>query len=96
MTTKAYTQILSGKDFIRQYKDADVRIRNAFDKRFAVFAKNPMDPHLNNHSLRDAWQGYRSIDITADWRAIYKELTEGEECIAYFIALNTHKKLYRH
>lgn len=94
MSTKRYTQILSTKSFIKQYKNADVRIRKAFDKQFLIFAKNPNDLGLRNHPLRDTWEGHRSIDINADWRAVYKEIQEGEEHIAYFVALGTHKQLY--
>lgn len=95
MKIKSYTQILSTKDFIKQYKKADVKIRKVFDKQFALFAKNPMDLNLHNHPLRKEWVGHRSIDITADWRAIYKEIHEGEEYIAYFVALGTHQQLYK-
>lgn len=95
MTPSAYTQILSNKNFIEQYKKADVRIRKAFDKQVKIFAKNPKNLGLRNHLLREKWDGYRSIDITSNWRAIYRELTEGKEHVAYFIALGTHDQLYK-
>jgi len=38
--------------------------------------------------------GCRSIDVTADYRAIYKEVREGKEFNAYFVALGTHEELY--
>lgn len=81
--------------FYHQYKKADVRIRKNTDKLIDLFSKNPNDLQLNNHALKREWKGLRSIDITADWRAIYRQLTEGEEHIAYFIALGTHSKLYK-
>jgi addiction module RelE/StbE family toxin len=56
--------------------------------------KEPLERGLNNHPLRDEWTGYRSIDITADYRAIYKEVREGKELNAYFIALGNHQELY--
>lgn len=82
------------KDFFRQYKKADVRIRNSVDKRISIFRKNPKDTQLNNNSLKREWKGFRSIDITSGWRAVYEELHEGEEIIAYFVALGTHDQLY--
>lgn len=84
-------------DFIEGLKKADVRIRKSFKKRLVLFEKNPHSPQLNNHALRDEWRGYRSIDITADWRAIYKELItiEGDEVIVYFTTFGTHAQLYR-
>jgi hypothetical protein len=36
----------------------------------------------------------RSIDITNDYRAIYEEVREGDNTIAYFFLLGTHKELY--
>ncbi len=90
-----YTHVFSNKEFIKLYKKANVRIRKSTDERLKIFGKNPFEKGLNNHSLRDEWEGYRSIDITNDYRAIYKEVKEGEEINAYFVALGTHKELYR-
>jgi len=81
-------------DFIEKLKKANVRIRKSFKQNFLIFSKNPEEPQLHNHPLREEWQGYRSIDITNDYRAIYTEKTEGKEIIAYFVALGTHKELY--
>lgn len=83
-------------NFYRQYKKADVRIRNKVDECIIIFKKNPHDFQLNNHPLKREYKGKRSIDITADWRAVFEEIIEGEEePFVYFIALDTHKKLYR-
>lgn len=76
-------------------KKQNVRIRKSFKIRITIFSKNPHDPQLRNHSLKDQWKGHRSINITADLRAIYKELREDEEIIAYFVAIGTHRELYK-
>jgi len=81
--------------FIKAIKKADVRIRKSFKQKIAVFAKDPFNHQLNNHPLKREYQGYRSIDITADWRALYKEIHVGEEIVAYFVLLGTHEHLYR-
>lgn len=81
-------------DFIEKLQKVNVRIRKGFKERINIFIKNPNEPILNNHPLREGWEGYRSIDITADWRAIYTEKAEGKELIAYFVALGTHDNLY--
>lgn len=73
----------------------ECQIRKSFKERIVKFSQNPGDPHLNNHPLNKQWQGYRSIDITADWRAIYKEISVNEETVAHFIAIGTHKELYK-
>ena len=36
------------------------------DNFLKLFEKNPNDLELNNHPLREPYQGLRSIDITAD------------------------------
>ncbi|MDZ7586807.1 MAG: hypothetical protein U0946_03555 [Patescibacteria group bacterium] len=59
------------KRFIKQLKKAPLKIRRAFKKRFALFILNPFAVLLNNHSLKEKWQGFKSIDITGDWRAIF-------------------------
>lgn len=81
--------------FLKTLKKADVRIRKDFKKRIGIFIKNPNDSRLNNHPLKREWEGYRSININADWRAIYREKKEGQKRIAYFFALGTHKELYQ-
>ncbi len=82
-------------EFYRQYKKANVRIQHRVDQRLRLFRKNPMDPKLNNHLLRESYQDYRSIDITVDYRAHYKELSREEEVVAYFVVLGTHNELYK-
>lgn len=83
-------------NFIKKLKKTDVRIRRALERQLVVFLRNPLDPRLNNHELREPYLDLRSIDITADWRAFYEEITEKNEEIAYFTILGTHKELYRY
>ena len=81
-------------DLLKKLKKLDVRIRNRFREKILLFSKNPNDPMLNNHTLKREYQGLRSIDITNDYRAVYEELTVGEDIVAYFSLLGTHKELY--
>lgn len=80
--------------FIKKLKKLNVRIRKSFRKRIAIFQKDPFSQELDNHHLRDKWEGYRSIDITSDWRAIYEDVKEGDEPFAYFVDIGTRKELY--
>lgn len=80
--------------FIEKFKKLDVRIRKALKEKIAIFQKNPLDSQLNNHQLKDEYLGYRSIDITADYRAIYEEINKAEDRVFYFIAIGTHPELY--
>lgn len=80
--------------FVEKLKKVNVRIRNNFKLQIKIFAVDPDNPQLNNHPLRDEWQGYRSININSDRRAIYAEKNEGVDEVAYFIAIGTHDELY--
>ena len=82
-------------DFVEMLKKINVRILKNFKERIKIFAKDPDNPQLNNHPLKKEWEGYRSIDVTNEWRAIYTEKAEGEEFIALFVVLGTHKELYK-
>lgn len=66
----------------------------ASEKKIAIFQNNPKDSMLDNHSLKKEYEGYRSIDITADYRTLYKEKQEDDEKITYFVTFGTHKELY--
>lgn len=79
---------------IKKLKKQNVRLRNSFKKAIEMFSENPNNPKLNNHELRREWEGFRSIDITINYRAIYQELEEGGEKVAYFVAFGTHEELY--
>lgn len=81
-------------EFIQEMKKLNVRIYKQLRKRLAIFSKHPNDPILRNHELRAEWEGYRSIDITADVRVIYEEVKSGAEIVAYFSYIGTHKELY--
>lgn len=79
--------------FFESLKKVDVRIRKSFKERILIFSKYPNDLELNNHPLEREYKGYRSIDITADYRAVFEVKYEGEE-VAYFTLLGTHEQLY--
>ena len=77
---------------MKQYDRAPGKIRLAFDGRLKTFLQHPHHPVLNNHALSGRLKGYRSINITGDWRAIY---SEQEGAVAIFEVLGTHSQLYR-
>lgn len=82
-------------DLYKKLKKLDVRIKNSFKEKVSVFVNNPYDPRLRNHKLKKELEGYRSIDITSNYRALYKEVVIRKEIVAYFSLLGTHKELYK-
>ncbi len=86
-------QIRFSKDFSKKYDKVDWKIRNAVDERLDVFVKDKFHPLLNNHALSGEYEGCRSINITGNYRVIFKE--EKNEDIILFLLLGTHTELYK-
>lgn len=80
------------KSFTKSFDRLDIKIQQAFKKRLLEFIDDPYKPELKNHALRGKWLGNRSINISGDFRALYKEVSENE---ALFVAIGTHSQLYR-
>lgn len=81
--------------FLKQYKKAPTKTRPAWIKRLEIFKKDPFDSRLNNHPLKGKLLGYRSINITGDWQAIYSEHKSENNTIIIFELLGTHSQLYK-
>lgn len=79
------------KNFDKQYKKLNSERKKRVKQRLFLFLENPFHPLLGNHPLKGKYNGYRSINITGDLRAIYKFINE-QECI--FVTINTHSNLY--
>ena len=80
---------------IDKIKKQDVRVRKSFKEAIGQFSEDPNNLELDNHDLHRKWEGFRSIDITADLRAIFQEDKEGDEPVAYFVAFGSHEELYK-
>ena len=85
------TEVRYGSKFLKSYHKATPKIRAAFKKRRRLFKKDPFHPTLNNHQLSGKYRGYRSINITGDWRALYIQHNK----TIVFEALGTHSQLYQ-
>ena len=66
-------------------------VRNHFDERVLIFEKDPFHPLLDNHALHGEWRGYRSINVTGDFRAVFEQSGN----IFTFVDIDTHHNLYR-
>ena len=83
------------KKFVKQYDKAGIKIQSAFDNKLKLFSQNQFHPQLNNHSLTGKLTGYRSINITGDWRALYSSSqNEDGVIVVTFETLGTHSQLY--
>ncbi|MDB5245379.1 MAG: hypothetical protein JWN90_484 [Parcubacteria group bacterium] len=84
-------KVLYEKRFEKQYLKLSRDLQDKADIRIRLFAHNPFDPILGNHPLHGKYQEHRSINITGDYRAVYRMLKRD---IAVFVTLGTHSELY--
>lgn len=90
---KKVLRIDYSKAFLKQLKKAPLVVQKSFRVRLEMFLSNPFDPLLNNHKLTGKYRNYRSVNVTGDWRAIFREIDDGK--IVYFDLLGTHSQLYK-
>ncbi|MBI4599790.1 type II toxin-antitoxin system mRNA interferase toxin, RelE/StbE family [Candidatus Uhrbacteria bacterium] len=67
-------------------------LKRKAEERIVLFSGEPFHPILNNHSLTGTWEGYRNINITGDYRAVYRLI---DMDVAYFVDMDTHSNLYK-
>ena len=79
------------RSFLKLYEKLPAKVQRRFEERLLVFQKDPFDESLHNHPLHGPWAGFRSINVTGDYRSIYESL-DGK--VATFYAIGTHSKLY--
>lgn len=78
------------RSFEKKFTRLDENVRKKFKERKNLFLENPFNPILNNHSVEKRFPGCRSINITGDYRAIFKT----KEATAIFINIGSHSDLY--
>lgn len=84
------------KKFLKQLKKAPLEVKIAFRKRLELFLKDPFHPILDNHGLTGQYAGFRSINVTGDWRGIFSEQKdEAGGKIVTFTVIGTHSQLYK-
>ncbi len=80
------------KSSLKSLRNVRPKVKIAFKNKLKIFINNPHNPILNNHKLSGKLKKYRSININANWRAIFQEIIK--EKSIYFVAIGTHSKLY--
>ena len=79
------------KSFVKAYRKLPDKPKKVVKEKLALFCENPFLQELNNHALSGKYQGYRSINITGDYRAVYKKIRKQE---VIFVILGSHSHLY--
>lgn len=84
-------QVIFHKNFKKQTAKLKT-LKTKIDQRLFLFIEDPFNPVLNNHPLIGKYKGYRSINITADYRAVYESINDD---LALFVTLDKHSNLYK-
>ncbi len=84
-------QINYHKKFLKDFDRLNTKIQQKFFERLRIFSRNPFDAVLNNHAVDGVYPGWRSINITGDFRALYEIPSENA---VKFMRIGTHSELY--
>lgn len=79
------------RTFQKELKKLAPKLQDRIYERIRLFALSPYDELLHNHPLKGKYKGYRSINISGDFRAVYKIL-DWETVV--FVRIGTHGQLY--
>ncbi len=84
-------QIARHPQFEKRIARLSPSIRVALADRLELFLADTRHPLLNDHALSGERRGSRSINITGDWRLIYKFV---DEEMILLMEIDTHHNLY--
>jgi len=87
-------KIVRTKTFTKMYLKLDRKIQDKTDETIFSFVKNPFDKKLRNHKLNWIYQECRSVDVTWDYRIIFKELSDDMYELVELLKVWTHSQLY--
>ena len=79
------------KEFRKKYRKLDVPIQESFNQRLGLFLSDPSHTLIRNHPLHGEWAGCYGINITGNYRAIYRH---EQWNVVRFLAIGTHHELF--
>lgn len=85
-------EIILHKNFKKKFKKLSPKIKRNYYERVEMFLKEPHNPILSNHSVDFIYPGWRSINITGDYRVLFEPQSEN---IVMFMKIGTHSELYK-
>ncbi len=84
--------IIQSKQFDKEFKKLPNTIKEKFLDRLDMFIIDQYNILLKRHLLRGKYYGHESINITGDYRAIFKFISPN---IFKFVRIGTHSELYK-
>lgn len=83
-------RIIYKKRFTKTFKVLPTNIQRKFYERLGLFMTDKFNKALSNHYVGNAFPDCRSINVTGDYRALFKE----SEDTVIFVTIGTHSELY--
>jgi addiction module RelE/StbE family toxin len=77
--------------FDKRFSKLPAKIQAKASEKIQIFSNDPFNNFLRNHALTGKYLGFRSINITGDYRAVYNPVSPKD---ALFIDIGTHSQLY--
>lgn len=84
-------EIVFTKRFLKAFAKSPQEIKSKCMERLHIFKEDKFHSTLSNHALTGKYSGYRSLNITADWRVVFKE--NGD--VVELFGIGTHSQLYK-
>jgi len=84
-------QIWYHTKFKKQFNKLPLDTQNQFYKRLKLFQINRANQKLRVHPLRGRYQGYWSLNVTGDVRALFVD--DSDETVT-FAVIGSHGELY--
>ena len=85
-------KILFHKKFYKDFDKIPRKIQSQFFDRVELFEIDPTHSSLNNQSIDAVYPGWRSINITGDYRALFDPKLHD---VVLFMRIGTHAQLYK-
>jgi addiction module RelE/StbE family toxin len=83
--------VIFSKEFKKDFKKLSNKEKIQFQDRLGLFQEDQNNPQLNNHKLHGKYDGFYSINISGNMRAIY-EVVSNDKIL--FIKIGAHSQLY--
>ena len=86
--------IVYHKRFRKSFEKLPNLIKSKAITIIEIFQHNPFEKQLRNHKLHKEFEGFRSIDVTGDYRIIFRELSNNMYELVELVDVGTHAQLY--
>lgn len=83
--------VVTTKQFDKQLSKLSPKIKKALADKFEILSQNEFDERLHNHKLNPPFTDCKSINITGDYRLIYRKI---DKETFLFYQIGTHSQLY--